>query len=120
MSENNLGFNLDGRYRFVKVETTKPLSTEEVVQQMYLNSKEGLVPKWDEILDSDTVELNTETLFDGLYQTTIPLPVDSFPFLKKITADQAGMYCVAICQREKWKQDYKHFMAVLNNLDMEM
>jgi len=40
--------------------------------------------------------------------------------LKKITANQAGMYCVAICQREKWKQDYEHFMAVLNNMDMEM
>ena len=120
MNENNLGLDLEGKYRFVKVETIKPLSTEEVVQQMYLNSKEGLIPKWKEILDSDTAELNTETLFDGLHQITIPLPVDDFPFLKKITAKQAGKYCIAICQRENWKMDYQHFMAVLNNLDMEM
>ena len=107
--------------RPVKVKSTYGKTDEETARIMYRNSQEGLIPEWEEILDDSVPELDTETLFEtGLYQTTIPFPVDIFPFLKRMNAAQALSYAQSVCNREKWKCSYENIMTVLNQLDMEM
>ena len=127
------------QYRFVKVKTTGEDSDEEITAKMLTYTLDGSIPTWEEIPDEDTPELDTETIFEEktfpkgkdpawdflpqrkMHQTTIPLPVDVFgSVLSRMTAKQAGLYCMTICNREKWPKDYSHFMMVLNNLDMEM
>ena len=116
--------------RAVKVKSLMGMSDEEVHKAMLDNSVTGAVPKWEEILESDTAELDTETIFESkrpdgiilhLHQTTVPFPVDKFPtVLNRMTAKQAMNYVYKVCMREKWTASYPNIMAVMNNLDMEM
>ena len=116
--------------RAVKVQSLMGMSDEEVQKAMLNNSLTGAVPKWEEILESDTAELDTETIFESvrpdgimlhLHQTTVPFPMDKFPeVLSRLTAKQAMDYVYKICMREKWTMEYPKIMAVMNNLDMEM
>ena len=116
--------------RAVKVKNLMGMSDEEVQKAMLDNSVTGAVPKWEEILEADTAELDTETIFESkrpdgimlhLHQTTVPFPMDKFPeLLSQMTAKQAMDYAYKICMREKWAVSYPNIMAVMNNLDMEM
>ena len=116
--------------RAVKVKSLMGMSDEEVQKAMVNNSLTGALPKWEEILEADTVELDTETIFEStrpdgimlhLYQTTVPFPMDKFPaVLNRMTARQAMNYVYKVCLREKWTASYPNIMAVMNNLDMEM
>ena len=116
--------------RAVKVKSLMGMSDEEVHKAMLDNSVTGAVPKWEEILEANTAELDTETIFESkrpdgivlhLHQTTVPFPVDKFPkLLNQMTAKQAMDYAYKICMREKWPVSYPNIMAVMNNLDMEM
>lgn len=122
------------QYRFVKVKTTGNLTDQQVTDLMLMNTLDGRVPKWEEIIEEDTPELDTETVFElhdlpkekgylpqnPMHQTTIPLPMDIFgKVLRSKTAQQAGRYCLAVCKREEWKPTYENMMAALNNLDMD-
>ena len=116
--------------RAVKVKSLMGMSDEEVQKAMLNNSLTGAIPKWEEILEADTVEMDTETIFEStrpdgimlqLYQTTVPFPMDKFPVvLNRMTARQAMNYVYKVCLREKWTASYPNIMAVMNNLDMEM
>ena len=116
--------------RAVKVKDLMGMSDEEVQKTMLSNSITGAIPQWEEILEPDTAELDTETIFEAtrpdgqvmlLHQTTVPFPMDVFPaVLSKMTARQAMDYVYRICIREKWTMEYPNIMAVMNNLDMEM
>ena len=116
--------------RAVKVKSLMGMSDEEVQKAMLNNSLTGAIPKWEEILEADTVELDTETIFEStrpdgimlhLHQTTVPFPMDKFPVvLNRMTARQAMNYVYKVCLREKWTASYPNIMAVMNNLDMEM
>lgn len=116
--------------RAVKVKSLMGMSDEEVQKAMLNNSLTGTLPTWEEIQEADTVELDTETIFEStrpdgimllLYQTTVPFPMDKFPaVLNRMTARQAMNYVYKVCLREKWTASYPNIMAVMNNLDMEM
>ena len=116
--------------RAVKVKNLMGMSDEEVQKAMVNNSLTGAIPKWEEILEADTVELDTETIFEStrpdgimlhLHQTTVPFPMDKFPaVLNRMTARQAMNYVYKVCMREKWTASYPNIMVVMNNLDMEM
>ena len=107
--------------RPVKVKSTYDKTEEEITLIMYRNSKEGLVPEWEEILDDSVPQLDTETLFEtGLHQTTIPFSVDRFPFLETMSAQQAYDYAQAVCEREKWRCSYENILIVLNQMDMSL
>ena len=116
--------------RAVKVKNLMGMSDEEVQKAMVNNSLTGAIPKWEEILEADTVELDTETIFEStrpdgimlhLHQTTVPFPMDKFPaVLNRMTARQAMNYVYKVCMREKWTASYPNIMVIMNNLDMEM
>ena len=107
--------------RPVKVKSTYDKTEEEITHIMYRNSKEGLIPEWKEILDESVPQLDTETLFEtGLHQTTIPFPVDRFPFLETMSAQQAYDYAQAVCVRERWRCSYENILIVLNQMDMSL
>ena len=111
--------------RPVKVKSLMGMTSEEVQEEMWQNSINGRIPKWKEILEEDTPEMDTETLFDAgyteLYQTTVPFPKDTFPdVMKKFSATRLFNYCLSVCKREGWKPIYPNLMAVVNQLDMEM
>ncbi len=115
--------------RPVKVESLLGMEAEKVQAEILLNSRNGLIPKWKEIPEADTPEMDTETIFrsqtgDGLtlslHQSTVPLPMDKFPnLLGKMSATRTLQYVQKICKREGWSMEYPNIMAVLNNLDME-
>lgn len=116
--------------RAVKVTDLMGMDAEKVQEEILKNSQNGTIPKWKEIPEADTPELDTETVFrskteDGLilslHQSTVPLPTDKFPkVLNKMTATRTLLYVQKICKREGWSMEYPNIMAVLNNLDMEM
>lgn len=111
--------------RPVKVKSLKEMDEKQVQEQMQVNTREGLVPQWEEILEEDTPELDTETVFYGKdwprHQTTVPFPVDSFPLvLKNKSATEAFEYCLHVILREKWNLDYRNITVVLNQLEMDL
>ena len=116
--------------RAVKVTDLMGMDAEKVQEEILLNSRNGTIPKWTEIPEADTPEMDTETIFrsqtrDGLilslHQSTVPLPMDRFPkILGKMSATKTLQYVQKNCKREGWSMEYPNIMAVLNNLDMEL
>lgn len=111
--------------RPVKVKSLNGMDEQQVQEQMRINTKEGLLPQWEELPEEDTPELDTETVFYGedwpRHQTTVPFPVDIFPLVFRSTsASKAFEYCRRVCLREKWNLDYENITVVLNQLEMDL
>lgn len=113
--------------RFVKVKTIGDLDFEDVSKIIIANTWNGWQPMWEEIVEEDTVELDTVTIWEypedperDYHQSTIPIPLDIFPQCKGMSLKQIDLYTKSICERENWRPTYENRMIVLNNLSMEL
>ena len=120
--------------RPVKVKTVGKLTCQQVEDMIWENATKGTPLPWEEILDNDTPEKDTETVFSTrakrnresteervLHQMTIPFPMDRYrKVLRNRTATEALEYCKSICKREGWEITWENLMVPLSQLNMEL
>lgn len=106
--------------RFVKVKTIGDLTFQAVQDIVWENTKNGWEPAWEEILEEDTPELDTVTIFEGgLHQSTVPIPLDIFPKCAGMSLNSIEEYTASMCEKQGWKASYKRRMMVLDHLNMD-